>query len=139
MQVKVNLSALGEASWHEYLVRFVFGGFITAAAGLVAQKFGPVVGGLSLAFPAILPATTTLIEKHETEKKHEHDLHGTMRGRVVAGVDSAGAAMGSIGLFVFALVVWRFLPSHAPWIVLTVATLCWLVVSMLVWRIRKWM
>jgi hypothetical protein len=139
MQVRINISALGRANWHEYVVRFVFGGLITAVAGLVAQRFGPVIGGLLLAFPAILPATTTLIEKHETDKKHEHGLHGTMRGRAVASVDAAGAAMGSIGLFVFALVVWRFLSRYTPWLVLTAATFCWLIVSVSIWQIRKWM
>ena len=119
------------------MVRFVFGGLITAIAGLIAQKYGAGVGGLFLAFPAIFPAGATLIEKHETEKKQEHGLHGTERGREAASVDAAGAAMGTIGLLVFALLVWRFLPSHTHWLVLAAATLVWLVVSVFVWQLRK--
>jgi hypothetical protein len=38
-----------------YAIRFVIGGLITTATGLVARKFGPVVGGLFLAYPAIFP------------------------------------------------------------------------------------
>lgn len=34
--------------------------------------------------------------------------------------------MGSVGLFVFALLVWGLLPDHRSWIVLTGASLAWL-------------
>jgi hypothetical protein len=64
MIVQFKLSALRQTRWHEYLVRFVLGGVITVIAGLIAARFGPVVGGLFLAFPAIFPASATLIEKH---------------------------------------------------------------------------
>jgi len=37
---------------------------MTVIAGLIAFRFGPVVGGLFLAFPAIFPASATLIERH---------------------------------------------------------------------------
>jgi hypothetical protein len=98
MQVKIDPSALERTKWHEYVVRFVFGGFITAAAGILAKEYGACVGGLFLAFPAIFPASATLIEKHEKEKKQEQGFDGTERGREAAGVDAAGSAMGSIGL-----------------------------------------
>lgn len=137
MQVKVEPSALRRTKWHEYVVRFGFGGLITAVAGIIAKEYGAGVGGLFLAFPAIFPAGATLIEKHETEKKQEHGLDGTERGREAASVDAAGAAMGSIGLLVFALFVWQFMPSHTHWLVLVAATLVWLVVSVFVWQIRK--
>ena len=38
---------------------FFFGGLITAVAGVIAQRFGPIIGGLFLAFPAIFPASAT--------------------------------------------------------------------------------
>ena len=69
MQIKVDLSVLGQTRWYEYAIRFIFGGLITAVAGIIAKKFGAGVGGLFLAFPAIFPASATLIEKHETQKK----------------------------------------------------------------------
>lgn len=137
VRVKINTATLGEATWHEYVVRFVFGGTITALAGLTAEKYGPVIGGLLLAFPAIFPASATLIEKHETEEKQEHGMHGTMRGRAEAAVDAAGAAMGTVGLFVFAFVVYRFLEGHSHSLVLMAAILCWLAVSVGIWWMRQ--
>lgn len=110
---------------------------MTAGAGLIARKYGPVVGGIFLAFPAIFPAGATLIEKHEREKKEQAGLHGTVRGRKAAGVDAAGAALGSLGLFAFALTVKRFLVGHSSWFVLIGATVIWLAVSLLLWQIRR--
>jgi Protein of unknown function (DUF3147) len=67
MIVQLNLSSLHETRWYEYLVRFALGGAMTVIAGLIAARFGPIVGGLFLAFPAIFPASATLIEKHVRE------------------------------------------------------------------------
>ncbi len=137
MQIKIDASGIGESKWYEYAIRFLFGGLITAVAGIIAKKFGPSIGGLFLAFPAILPASATLIEKHEKEKKEEKGLVGTRRGRKAASVDAAGSAMGSVGLLVFAAIVWQFAPLYSTWIVLTGATLAWLTVSLLIWYVRK--
>ena len=137
MQIKVDLSVLGQTKWYEYAVRFLFGGLITAVAGIIAKRFGPSIGGLFLAFPAIFPASATLIEKHEKQKKEKKGLQGTERGREAASIDAAGSAMGSIGLLAFALLVWQFLPRHSTWMVLMAATAAWLTVSMLTWRVRK--
>ncbi|MFZ0299784.1 MAG: DUF3147 family protein [Candidatus Sulfotelmatobacter sp.] len=137
MRIQVDLSTLRQGKWYEYAVRFLFGGIITALAGIIAKKFGPGIGGLFLAFPAIFPASATLIEKHEKEKKESLGLHGTARGRSAASVDAAGSSMGSIGLLVFALAVSQFLQRDPPWIVLPAATLLWLAVSLAVWQIRK--
>jgi hypothetical protein len=137
MQVKIDASALKQTRWYEFGVRFLFGGLITAGAGMVAKEFGPGVGGLFLAFPAIFPAGATLIEKHEKQKKERAGLQGSGRGRKAAAIDAAGASIGSIGLFVFALVVKRYLVSHGPWLVLMGATVIWLAVSLLLWQLRK--
>src|SRR5207237_3220548 len=99
MTVHLNPSGLGQAKWHEYAVRFLFGGLITAAAGIIAKKFGPGIGGLFLAFPAIFPASATLIERHEQQKKQQEGLQGQVRARQATTVDSAGAAMGCMGVF----------------------------------------
>ena len=119
------------------MIRFVFGGTITALAGIVAERYGPEIGGLFLAFPAILPAAATLIEKHEKEKKERAGLDGTQRGRTAAGIDAAGAAMGSIGLMAFALIVWLKLPNSSLSLVLAGATLAWLAASVMVWELRE--
>lgn len=76
-------------------------------SGIVAEKCGPNFGGLFLAFPAILAASAILVAKHEQEKKEQKGLGGVYRGRHAAGADSAGAAMGSIGLTTFAVFVWK--------------------------------
>ena len=137
MQIKVDPSVLGQTKWYEYAVRFLFGGLITALAGIIAKKFGPGIGGLFLAFPAIFPASATLIEKHEKQKKEKEGLQGMQRGREAASADAAGSAMGSIGLLVFAFLVWRLAPCHMTLIVLIGGTVAWLTVSMLTWHVRK--
>jgi hypothetical protein len=137
MRVKLDSSALSQTRWSEYAVRFFFGGCITAMAAVVAMKFGPVLGGVLLAFPAIFPAGATLIEKHETEKKQKAGLNGKARGRKAASIDAAGAAIGALGLLVFAFLMWRFLPQHGAWISIPAATAAWLGVSVLLWVARK--
>ena len=137
MTIHIDLAGLGRTKWHEYAVRFVFGGLITAAAGLIAHRYGPGIGGLFLAFPAIFPASATLVEKHETQKKRRAGLHGVIRGREAAALDAVGAALGCIGLARFALLVWQLLILYDPWIVLGGAAILWLGVSGLCWKIRK--
>ncbi len=84
MKVHADFSALRRTKWYEYAIRFLFGGIVTAITGLIAKKFGPQVGGIFLAFPAIFPATATLLEKHEKQKKEQKGLNGTKRGRLAA-------------------------------------------------------
>jgi hypothetical protein len=137
MRIHLNPSTIRTTKWYEYGVRFLLGGVIPVIAGIIAKQAGPVFGGLFLAFPAILPASATLIEKHERKRKESKGLEGTRRGRQAAGVDAAGAAMGSIGLMVFALLIWRFLPYRPISLVLAAATVMWFTVSVLIWRGRK--
>jgi hypothetical protein len=137
LNVSVNFSALRQAKWYQFVLRFFFGGAICVLAGIIAEKYGPAIGGLFLAFPAIFPASATLLENQQKEKKARIGLHGAIRGRKVAGVDAAGAAMGSIGLMVFAVAVWQILPGHTPSLVLLGATVIWFAVSVAIWRTRS--
>jgi len=137
MLVEVDLSALQKTNWHEYVARFALGGLITAAAGFIAKQFGPAIGGLFLAFPAIFPATATLVEKHEMERKRRHNLSGVQRGVLVAGVASAGTAMGSLALFAFAGTFWKLIPYLDVWLVLMLALAAWAVVAPMVWLARR--
>src|SRR5882724_9714123 len=115
MKIRVNLSALAETKWHEYVVRFLFGGLVTAVAGIIAKAFGPVFGGLFLAFPAIFPASATLVEKHEVQKKRRVGIVATMRGKQAAALDAFGAAQGSLALISFAVIIWKLFPrTNAP-------------------------
>jgi len=137
VKIEINFAALARSKWYEYLVRFAFGGLVTALAGIIAKRYGPGVGGLFLAFPAIFPATATLLEKHEKQKKERVGKAGTLRAREIAGADAAGAAIGSLGLMVFAVIVWRCVPRASMAVVLSAATLAWLLVSVTAWIARK--
>jgi hypothetical protein len=137
MKIHVDLTVIRQTKWYEYALRFLFGGLITATAGIIAKKFGPEIGGLFLAFPAIFPASATLIEKHESEKKAQLGLKGTKRAAQAVSVVAAGASIGSIGLAAFALVIWKTIPDHSPWLVLIAATLLWMGLSVLLWHFRK--
>jgi hypothetical protein len=135
--VKVKFASLKDTRPHDYAIRFIFGGLCTVAAGLIAKRFGPGVGGLFLAFPAIFPAGASLIEKHEKEKKQRAGFDGTARGRTAAGVDSLGASLGCIGLAGFAVVLWMGLPRYNVIIVIAAATFVWLIISVGLWVLRK--
>ena len=137
MNISVSLSGLAQTKPLEFALRFVFGGIVTALAGLIATQFGPVIGGMFLAFPSIFPATATLIEKHEAKKKKQDGMQGRYLAKCAAGADAAGAAMGTIGLLAFGMLVWQLSESIAPWLVLAMATTAWFAVAMTVWIVRK--
>ncbi len=137
MLLKFELAAAKQTRWTEYATRFLFGGSLTVIAGIIADKFGPGIGGLFLAFPAIFPASASLVYDHELEKKKEAGLDGTIRGRMVAGVEAAGTTMGCIALAMFALVCWKMLPHLTPPMTLLMATSIWAITSVTVWFARR--
>ncbi|MBV8950723.1 MAG: DUF3147 family protein [Actinobacteria bacterium] len=108
-------SKLTKIKPHEVLIRFGFGAAISLVSGTVSLVFGPKAGGLFLAFPAILPATLTLIEKKEGTDAAVHDVEG--------------AVFGALGLVCFALVATATLPSMRVGIALSAAFVVWAVVS----------
>ena len=119
MRPRLALDKLAEVKPWEYAVRFVFGGVVTVLTGLLARYFGPAVAGIFLAFPAILPASLTLVKQHEGRKK--------------AADDARGARIGAVGLAAFAGVVALRASSWPAAGVLVAATLAWLAVSLVVW------
>ena len=136
MIIRFHPSALRDIRWYQYAVRFALGGAMTAIAGFIAARYGPVIGGLFLAFPAIFPASATLIEKHVRERKEKAGLSGARRGREAAALDAAGAVLGSIGLAAFAVVIWLGIERSAP-LALPLATAVWLVVAIAAWLVRR--
>jgi hypothetical protein len=136
MTIKIDPTGLKQTQWHEYALRFVIGGLITVLAGVIARKWGPGIGGLFLAFPAIFPAGATLIEKHERKKKEKKGLHGKRRGIDAAALDAMGAAMGSLGLVAFAGLCWWLIPRDGAFLVLAGSAHIWLLVSFSLWLIR---
>jgi Protein of unknown function (DUF3147) len=135
MRVRINFSSLRMTKWSEYALRFLFGGAITLVAGVLAKRFGAELGGLFLAFPAIFPATATLIEKHE--RKKGVGSAKTARGRKAAALDAYGVTMGSIGLVGFGFAAWKLLPIWNSALTLFAALLVWTVLSFVIWRLRR--
>jgi len=122
MRPKLDPNGLQKTKAWEYLVRFVFGGVITALAGLAAKSWGPVIGGLFLAFPAILPASLTLVSQHDGRRR---------------AIDAArGGRLGSLGLMAFAGVVWMTATRWPPVAVLVAATIAWMAIDGVLWAIR---
>lgn len=120
-EVKLSAEGLKQTKAHEWVLRFVFGGLVSLVAGLVGQKAGPVVGGLFLGFPSILPATITLVMKH--------------RGRVQAVEDARGAALGGVGLVAFAFLLTATAERWGEAVSLASATGAWLLVSIISWMV----
>ena len=112
--VGFDWSKLSKTHPPELLIRFAFGGGIALVAAIAGTVFGPKFGGLFLAFPAVLPATLTLIEKKE--------------GTAKAWADASGGVLGAVGLAAFAFTTLRLLPAN-PVVALLLALLAWLVVS----------
>jgi hypothetical protein len=137
MIVSAQFAALKGIKFHEFALRFLFGGVCTVAAGILAWRFGPAIAGLFLAFPAIFPAGASLIEKHERQHKRRIGYDGTNRGRAAASIDAVGASLGSLGLAAFALVVWRILPGNGAGLVILLAGVVWTAVSLSLWLFRK--
>jgi len=114
-------SALAQVNAWEYLVRFAFGGIVTMGTGLAAHAWGPSVGGLFLAFPAILPASLTLVQMHE--------------GRRETVAEARGARLGTLGLLAFAALAWALAPRWPAALVLVVATAGWIVTCGAAWTL----
>jgi hypothetical protein len=137
VKILINLAALRQVRWYEHFTRFLLGGLISVVAGLIAKAFGPTIGGLFLAFPAIFPASATLLDKHEREKKQKAGIPVTIRGRLAVGLDARGAAMGSLALAAFAAMVWKMLPHASSAKVLGGAFVLWIALATAIWRVRK--
>jgi len=123
---KLDPKGLHDKSPKDFLVRFVFGAAISLMAALIGLRF-PELSGVFLAFPAILPASLTLVERDG--------------GRHEAEVNARGAIIGAFGLLAFAVVVALAIkPLGAP-AALALAGLSWVVVAvglyMLVMALRS--
>jgi uncharacterized membrane protein (GlpM family) len=113
---------LKKAHAWEYVVRFAFGGAISVITGLVSHAWGPWIAGLFLAFPAILPASLTLVKQHD--------------GRAQAIDDARGARLATVGLWAFAFLAIVLAERLSPPMVLVAATLAWLGVALILWFVR---
>ncbi|HEY3667366.1 MAG TPA: DUF3147 family protein [Polyangiaceae bacterium] len=114
----VSFAGLKRPKAWEHALRFVFGGTIAVGAALVGKAFGPSAGGLFLAFPAILPASLTLVKQHD--------------GRAQAVDDARGARLGALALICFAAVT-LMLHRHGATLSLLAAAATWFLVAFLLW------
>jgi len=117
--IGIEISKLGAVAPKEHLIRFGFGAILAAAAGGIGMLFGPKAGGLFLAFPAILPASLTLIEKKE--------------GKAEAWADASGGVIGAIGLAGFAGTAYLLLKAAGPVLALAAALAVWTGVSLAIY------
>lgn len=111
----ITLASIRNEPPRDLVVRFVFGAAVSAAAGLIDIAAGARLGGVFLAFPAILPATLTLIE-HEGSRRQAED-------------DDVGAVLGASALIAFAGVVWWLVDRIGAAGALVSAAAVWLVVA----------
>lgn len=121
MKPSFELGELRSAPARQYILRFVFGGVISVATGLIAKAWGPAIGGLFLAFPAVLPASLAFVSEED--------------GRGSAIEDARGSRIGASALIVFAVIVWTTAEHWAPVIALAAATAAWIAFSWMGWAL----
>jgi Protein of unknown function (DUF3147) len=114
----------------------VLGGAATVFTGLISSRFGPSIGGLFLALPAIFCASATLIETHEMRRNRKAGSSGSRRGKQAAALDAAGAAMGSIGMLGFALTFWLLVERNAA-LAFALALTAWGGISVVIWWVWR--
>src|SRR5215212_5684551 len=94
---------------------FAFRGTISVIAALIGAVSTESIGGIFTAFPVILVASLTLIDKQEDE---EH-----------ASYDAVGAALGAVGFIACAFFISRTLDQWSVAASLGMGFSIWLVVS----------
>jgi hypothetical protein len=114
--VSLDLAKLGALKPAELALRFGFGAGIALVAGFVGIRFGYRIGGLFLAFPAVLPASLTLLEKKD--------------GTAKADVDALGAILGSCAMLAFAAAIAIGLPLLGALVAVGAAAVLWSVVAL---------
>jgi hypothetical protein len=105
-----------EVGFRELGIRFVAGGLTSVAAGVVTLAFGSRVGGILLAFPAILAASLTLIAQEDD--------------RAEAREDARGAVVGGLAMATFAVVAAVAFGKLNAAIALGLATAGWFAVAL---------
>ena len=106
--------------------------------GVLAGHYGPVFGGLFLAFPAIFPASATLVEKHEREKKRRAGIAKTSsRARGCCARTRAVQPSEALALSVSHLQHGGWCPLSNGAIALFAALVVWMTISILIWRLRR--
>jgi len=108
--------AIREVSPRDLALRFGFGAATSVVAGALSLATTPIIGGVMLAFPAILAASLTLIADQE--------------GRSDAREDARGAVLGAVGLAAFAGISVALFGHLPAGLVLAVASAVWAAVAL---------
>ncbi len=111
-----SLGELREVRGRDLALRFAAGALTSVIAGIVTLVWGAKVGGILLAFPAILAASLTLIEEEQDAAD--------------AREDSRGAMVGALALAAFAAVGALTFTRWSAGIVLLAATGVWALVAL---------
>jgi hypothetical protein len=112
---RIEMGRLREVHARQLGTRFAFGAGISIVAELIGLRFGTRLGGAFLAFPAILPASLTLIQREG--------------GRRLASVDARGATLGAVGMVAFAITALLLMPRLSVVLGLLAAALAWLTLA----------
>ncbi len=121
---RLDLKRVAHTDRKQLLIRFAIGALTSVGAGAITLAFGDRVGGIFLAFPAILAASLTLIEEEEAAAD--------------AREDARGATVGGAALTLFAGVAAVTLGHLAGALALVSATAAWLAAALLGYGALWW-
>jgi Protein of unknown function (DUF3147) len=108
---KLDLGRARQTPPRYLLIRFGAGAATSVVSGTTTIVFGPRVGGVLLAFPAILAASLTLIEEQDNS--------------IDAREDARGAIAGGCALAIFALAAELTLGHMSGALALMIAAAAW--------------
>ncbi|GII59480.1 hypothetical protein Pth03_78690 [Planotetraspora thailandica] len=108
--------ALARTEPGDWLVRFAFGAGVSGLAGVMSTAGGPRLGGLFLAFPAVIIASMTLMARREGLRQARADAHG--------------AIYGTLGMIAFAVCAVFLIGRLPAWAALVAAAAVWVVVGL---------
>lgn len=112
---RVDVRNVRNVKLGEMASRFALGAFVSVVAGIISHLVGARIGGVFLAFPAILPASLTIVQDKE--------------GTRTADRDALGAVLGGSALVVFAAIGESMFGRHNSAAVLALALAAWLVAA----------
>jgi Protein of unknown function (DUF3147) len=121
---KIDSGKIAQTRPRELLYRFAAGALTSVISGAATLAFGPRVGGILLAFPAILAASLTLIEEQEDS--------------LDAREDARGAIVGGCGLVAFAAVATLALGHMAGALALVLAAIAWAATAVIGYALLWW-
>lgn len=122
-RLELDWQALLHPEWGQLAVRFAFGAVIALAAGVIGLRFGHRVGGVFLAFPAILPAALTLLERSDGTEKTD--------------IDAVGASLGAVALLLFAITAVQLVGRVGPVAGILIAAVVWIVAALALYPLGR--